>query len=379
MALQMRSMSAAASDVVNWQLHARYFDGESAGSQQVLVTVSDDAVSFPLTDDEEVIWPLATLRPERDGADEGHVAFSTLESDAARLIVTDATHARTLASLAPNADKAVVPPGILHKAMLWGAAAVAAFCLMAFVIVPGLAVQMAELIPADQEKALGRTVVTQVKALFLRGEDEPVCSTPQGDAALARITDAMVGETELPYALDVSVVRTDMVNALAAPGGFVVLFDGLSQEAETPEEVAGVLAHEIGHVVARDPMRQALRSAGTAGMFSILFGDITGGAFLVLLTESVVNASYSREAEAAADDFALAAMLAAGLDPARFGDFFARLAEEYGESPEALAFFASHPPLSDRTAKARDAQSADGASLSVISSEEWAALRAMCG
>ena len=84
------------------------------------------------------------------------------------------------------------------------------------------------------------------------------------------------------------------------PGGRLVFFRGLLEEAENPDEVAAVLAHEIGHVVYRDPTRDALRSAGSLGVLGLLFGDFAGGTVALFIANQLINASYSQAAEARA-------------------------------------------------------------------------------
>lgn len=65
------------------------------------------------------------------------------------------------------------------------------------------------------------------------------------------------------------------------PGGLIILFRGLIDAAESSDEVAAVYAHELGHVVARDPTRIALRSAGSIGVLGLLLGDFAGGAVVL--------------------------------------------------------------------------------------------------
>ena len=111
----------------------------------------------------------------------------------------------------------------------------------------------------------------------------------------------------------------------------MVLFDGLLKKAASPEEVAGVVGHELGHVVNRDPTRLAFRSAGSVGILGMLVGDFTGGGLILVLTERLIAASYSQDAETAADEFAYEILGRAGLPTAPIGDFFDRMSEIVGE------------------------------------------------
>ena len=85
------------------------------------------------------------------------------------------------------------------------------------------------------------------------------------------------------------------------PGGHVYVFEGLIDKAETPDELAGVIAHEIGHVAHRDGMRAVMQAAGLSFLFGMLLGDFIGGGAVVMAMRTVLQSSYSREIEAAAD------------------------------------------------------------------------------
>nr|MBI3612912.1 M48 family metallopeptidase [Nitrospirota bacterium] len=101
-------------------------------------------------------------------------------------------------------------------------------------------------IPTEWEQPIGEAARSQ----FLAGQT--VVKEGPAVAALQEITkrlaDAASGN---PYKFEVTVVRSDIVNAFALPGGYVVVFTGLLKKAESPEEVAGVLAHELNHVLLR--------------------------------------------------------------------------------------------------------------------------------
>jgi predicted Zn-dependent protease len=117
-----------------------------------------------------------------------------------------------------------------------------------------------------------------------------------------------------------------MVNAFALPGGHIIVMRGLIEMAQTPEHLAAVLAHELGHVAQRDPILQALRAAGTAGLLSLVLGDATGGTVLALAGETLISAKNSRAVEARADDFALAQLAAGGRVPRGIGGIFRTVA-----------------------------------------------------
>ena len=148
--------------------------------------------------------------------------------------------------------------------------------------------------------------------------------------------------------------------------------------AGSPDEIAAVLAHEVGHVAARDPTRIALRSAGSLGVLGLLFGDFAGGAVVLLLVEQLIQADYSREAEAAADAYGIEMLLNADVDPSSLGALFQKLLDDFGEAEGIAAHFTSHPALGDRIANANAAGASLLASTPSLPEGAWQALRTIC-
>lgn len=210
-----------------------------------------------------------------------------------------------------------------RRLLFWAIGAVASFVLLLFVVIPGLAGWLAPLVPTQTAEALGQQVRGQAAALLSSADPEArYCTDATGMAALQAMSARLTRDAPLPYDLHLAVVDSEVVNAFAAPGGHVVVLRGLIDEAGDAEEVAAVLAHEIGHVAARDPMRAAMRSAGSAGLLGLALGDFVGGGVVATVTTQLIDAHYSRAAERDADVFAAgAADPAPGCPPMRWRGF----------------------------------------------------------
>ena len=107
-----------------------------------------------------------------------------------------------------------------------------------------------------------------------------------GRAALDTLIGRMERAAGLPIPLKAAVVRRNEANAIALPGGHIYVFEGLIAQAKTPDELAGVIAHEIGHVAHRDGTRSILQAAGLSFLFGMLLGDFTGGGVVVLAAQT---------------------------------------------------------------------------------------------
>lgn len=367
-----------------FEAFADFFDGAQANARRVglMIDENDGAPELVLTPAEGVQrrWPLDKLRRVPDQAATTETILAVAGDPVARLVVEDDEARRILAARSPNLHKR---PPVRGKGRLaaWAVAAVASVALIIFVLVPAIADQLAEFLPPEGEKALGDTTFDQIRSALDETGMAPlrICESPAGDAALARMADRLTMGVALPYPVQVNVLDHEMLNAFALPGGRVVFFRGLIEAAETPDEVAAVFAHELGHVAARDPARIALRSAGSVGVLGLLLGDFAGGAVVLFLTERLIQASYTQEAEAAADAFAHERLAAAGIPPSALADMFDRFRARHGEAEGVVRHFLSHPQLGDRIAAARAADALlTGPIRPALDAEAWRALRTIC-
>jgi beta-barrel assembly-enhancing protease len=171
---------------------------------------------------------------------------------------------------------------------------------------------------------------------------------------LARVSD----RPELEY--NFYIINSAMVNAFALPGGHIYITRGLLDRTETGEELAGVLAHEIGHVAARHGVQKLQRHLRTGSVVNMLYNLILGGEPALLRRNSlqlagvVWNAANSREDEHEADRLAVEYMARAGVDPSGVVTLLESLLEDGPEEAGAIQeWFSTHPMTSERVAMAR--------------------------
>ncbi len=226
---------------------------------------------------------------------------------------------------------------------------------------------LAPLIPASVEQSLGDALVGDFGGRF--------CHTEKGSAALAKLVRSLDAN---PQNLQVEVAKIDMLNAVALPGGKVILFDGLIKQAKSADEVAGVLAHEIGHVRERHVMQSLLRQMGLAVVLGGLDG--TGGSML----SGALSVSYTRSSENAADRYSMKALSGASISPVATADFFERLAKLSGEVEgnkklTAMTGYMSSHPLSAERKKAFQNSIVKGKDYKpALTPSEWTELKTMC-
>jgi Zn-dependent protease with chaperone function len=363
------------------EAEARYFDGESAHPRDVILSFGERSLVIMGPDRTPIAhWPLGSLRAIGQRKDNPAQLVPHRDSDE-RLVVRDRHMLDAIRRVCPDLHHRPVDRSGVRRAVLWAGGAVASLTLIIFVLVPALAAQLSRMIPPESEQQLGDAVVDQLQTvLSLIGDERPeMCETPSGVNALERMTARLDPNAGLPYALRIGVIDHGMVNAMAVPGGRILIFRGLLEAADNPEEVAGVLAHEIGHVVNHDPTEQALRAAGTAGILGLLLGDVFGGGIAVVAADAVLNASYQREAETRADETAYEILADAKLPSGPFAGFFTKMKKKYGDNDGIMKLISSHPGLDGRAQRAAAADQIGEATYDpALDDQDWVALRGIC-
>lgn len=216
---------------------------------------------------------------------------------------------------------------------------VVAFVGVLLAKVPAMLASSVEALPTEIDRQIGDAAMVQMRV----GEEVT-------DPAVRALIDEIVERLAPHAALDgiefrVRVVESDNVNAFALPGGPIVVFTGLLREAQGPDEVAGVLAHEMAHVTLRHGLRNVAHRAGLSLGLSLLLGDASGWVELAGQAAVLARANdYSREQESAADAEGVRMLLAAGLDPKGLADFFRLLEGQPGtELTGVMSWLSTHP------------------------------------
>jgi len=200
-----------------------------------------------------------------------------------------------------------------------------------------IAAWVVQRIPVAHEARLGDLVLAQTRLQMKLVENGPDV------AAIRTIGSKLTAGSVHRYRWFVA-ERPD-VNAFAAPGGVVVVFRGLLNAVGSPEELAGVLAHEVAHGELRHSLQGMVKSLGLRAAVSIAFGDISDTVFTDAATR-LTELRFSRDAEREADANGLQRLVAARISPEGMVRFYERLASEKRASPPAL--LSTHPASGER-------------------------------
>ncbi len=363
-----------------------YYDGQVALARSVICSINDSSYSGSLMirelDHQRVMtyWRLPDIVPVP--AKKGQLRLGSNGKPAgARLVFKDPETAARLYNALPVLS--------LHRrrhrgtqARVVGLATLAlASLVVAYIFgIPLLAGRIVGLIPAEMETRLGETAVAQLDlALAEQGGLVPCDPDPQSVAnrALTRFARTAIAETGSLFDINVQVVANSIPNAFALPGGRAFYFQGLLQKTRSGDELAGVLAHEIGHVVYRDGMQQLVATAGTGLLVGFVLGDVTGLSIAGGIGAALIDTSFSRDAERRADRFALEAAARQAFDPSALGDLLERISSDDAVS-QKFALLSTHPLTQERRLILGANQGVQTGAAPAFSEEEWRAISAMC-
>ena len=241
--------------------------------------------------------------------------------------------------------------------------------------IPTLANLAATLVPVSWEERVGQAAASYLAPPGLR------CTDPQLRIAMNEILGVLTAASpRFPYTLRVDVVNSPLINAIAIPGGHIVVFHGLLEHTRSPEEFAGVLAHELQHVMRRHATRAMIQNTSTGVLLAALSGDVTGPlVYGVQAARALGDLHYSRRAEEEADAEGMSMLLAARVDPAGMIGFFDVLQKQEGTHATAFKYLSTHPIASDRIARLKGmALDWRATPVKLLPGTDWARLAKRC-
>jgi predicted Zn-dependent protease len=343
-----------------------YFDGQSNRKRAVTLRLGE-ALEILEAGIPVARWDYADIR-RADGG--GRVRLRLAAADSlARLEIPDAALAEKIIARCGSID-AAEGKGHVKRVVFWSLAAACSIVLVVALVIPALSSWLAPLVPASAERQLGRAVDNQVRVLF----GGKICTSPEGTAAFGKLVEKLRVAGGLDAALDAQIIDSKISNAMALPGGKIYLFRGMIEDARDADEIAGVLAHELGHVRNRDGLRRLIQMGSTSFLIGLLFGDVTGSGAVLIVARSLFDASYSRDNETDADTFSIEIMQKLGRSPSAMGELLVRITKKHESGP---TIFSTHPLSEDRLSRMRaEKRSFTGPEL--LTAQEWQALKDAC-
>ena len=394
----------------SWQ--GRWSDGQTAAAHPVEIELQRTALLFRPEDSPTPKihqWPYNAIQsPHPVSSSDDHVLLTASAHPGERLYIDEPDFAREILERAPNISRRSHQWALL-KWPLGMAAALVLFWALTWFDIISPANSLAHLMPDKARITIGQGIIKTIR------QDRKICHTAAADAALnkmiARLSPAL--PKDLNFRIEVADIN--YVNAFAAPGDRIIVSGKLIQQAKSPDEVAGVIAHELGHSIERHPEANLIRALGILTMLQLLtageagaFGDL---AFML------VQSGYSRSAESEADVHADKILSAVNVDSRPLAGFFERIislrktkkSEDDGDTAEngaetkpankpadqtmtrhpgddeeesdyesgLTSWISTHPPTKKRIEFFRNSKRET--TPEILTHTEWRALKAICG
>jgi Zn-dependent protease with chaperone function len=360
-----------------------FFDGATSARRPVLVELTPDYLGVRDAEHRDLIARWRYDKLDHLPAPEGMLRLGEAGARVpARLEVRDPGLIAAIDDISVPVDRSGATERKSRiKVVAWSLVAVIVLVLAAVFGVPALADRLAPLLPLRAERLLGEAVDGQVRKMLdkTEGKNPFECGEGSGETAGRVAFIKLIGKLEaaaaLPIPLDAKVIRRGEPNAVALPGGHIYVFEGLIGKSENVDEVAGVIAHEIGHVAHRDGTRSVLQSAGLSFLFGMLLGDFVGGSAVVIGARAVLQSSYSRDVEGAADRYGVELMRKAGGNPRALATVLDRIA---GAIHPGMEILRDHPDTQARVRVINDLAGAGPPPKPLLEPSEWAALKLIC-
>nr|WP_298690816.1 M48 family metallopeptidase [uncultured Dongia sp.] len=352
----------------------RYYDGQTAIAHRAIVELQGNDLVVGTADIAELArWPVADMRVIDANNVIGSLNFGRRSDPAPRLVLLDSAERRKL--LATNPALGEWKKRALRRALAIGAA----WTLAGIVIATGAyfgwregSAVVAQYVPKVWEQRLGAHMYQAIT------KNLTICEGAGGKDALRALVDRLtppslqknVAAGQVGITIDVIDIK--LPNALAMPGDHVLVTSGLLDMATSPDMLAGVLAHEIGHLELRHPTQSAISNLGISATASIILGGSGAGDVATLLTIM----SYTRKMEREADLRGLELLKTAGLRADGMATFFKLMEQETAKDDNGFIpnWLQSHPGLQERA----EYTATDTTGTTAMTDAEWQTVKEIC-
>ncbi len=324
--------------------HAHFYDGQTAHPHTVQIEVLANGLEIIFSDRPPEIWTYESFR-QTEGFHSGElVRFEKSDTFGQALVIDDVQILEVMRERDPSSGFHN-PKFRPYRVPLVGFSLVSIVFIIWLLyghILPVFIDGIARIAPVAWEESLGRSVVAYIAPKEDRCQDE--IYTEIFDEIVARLT----APTNLPYTFRVYVVKNAHVNAFALPGGYMAITTGFLKRVKSAEQIAGIIAHEMQHVVQRHGTRAVLREMSTRTLIAAISG---GGEGLDYVLDGAALAGalrFSRDHESSADIEGMKMILDAKIDPKGMVEAFEILLEITGDMPDGLVYVSTHPLTKNR-------------------------------
>ncbi len=356
-----------------------YLDGQTAARQRVSIQLMRLGLHVTTERGDTLWWPYEEIRQTQGFYSGEQVRIERGGEFAEALLVSDKEFLVQLHQIAPElATKFHDPARRKTRGRLALLAALASIGILVVLYlwgIPALSGLVASLVPVSWEERLGQAVVEHLAPPAIR------CTDTNRTPVISEILTALTTHSPTsPYTIRVILVNDSSINAFAAPGGTIVLLRGLLEQTQTPEELAGILAHELQHILNRHSTRALIQHVSMGLLLAAITGNTSGTAAYGLEGARILGSlRYSRQNEEEADAGGMRMLLEAGIDPMGMIAFLELLKKRTSESPSILKYLSTHPGTEDRIEKLKSlAGQSQHRPAKLLAGHDWSEIKKIC-
>ncbi len=353
----------------------KFYDGHTSKTHKVSVMLSGSILHLQ-DDDQNTLhsWTLENIKIIERPVHPAPAILSYSKSPDARLHISDEKGWKYLHSRLKQKGKKSRRYLPTHWSSFGAYGLVSVLSLgFIFLLFPKVLSNAAYLIPQSWEKELGSHIALSI------ANGEEGCIAPQGKTALNNLRKKLQTTMDRKITYDIHVVdNPHLLNAFAAPGGYIFLYRKVIDDAKSPDELAGILAHEMAHIELYHTTKSVVRDLGIGFTLSMIFGGTASN--MGDIARVLSQMGYSREDESEADAHAVMTLTKLKASPAGLRSFLERVHEEEWdidfEGQEYLEYLSTHPDTEKRIAAIHVDKEKDY--RPIISQKEWSAIRSIC-
>lgn len=323
-------------------------------------------------------WPLGALSPVTDADFPATLRLKQADGEGGRLAIFDREFNEGLTEWWPGLRRRlVIDRATLRAAALVSLAAFAGLGLFFLALLPALGRLAADLVPPDMERQAAEVFVRHGDPMLERIRADRVCDTKPIAPILKKLVEPLRAASGWPEPIRVQVIDDNWPNAASVAGGGIVIFSGLLHFVQNADEIAGVLAHEIGHVTERHAMRKLFVTNLDFFGLEQLLGNFSGQLVVDPVSGVILMGREARREEYEADRAAVRILTKAKFNVRPLADFLDRVAYLQGDEEMQLGWLSTHPLSRTRARLIRDA-APEERRAPVLTAAEFSQLRAVC-
>jgi len=343
---------------------AKYFDGRSSQAHIIHCQLDSKGITLEVAGG-NIIWKFEQIIVLERPHDSKPMVLAATQQDTARLVIEDIKAYQKIIPHIPN--KHIKVSHVHHPWRILFIVMAFITAILAFAVwgVPYYAPSLAKKIPPSWDDRLGQWAIASVAS------NRNICINEAGVKALQKLAKNLSANQNIDTKFDVQVLDFHFVNAFSVPGFHVVLAKGLLDAAKTPDEVAGVLAHEMAHSIEHHPTAGLLTEIGISVIFAAAFGSSPDFGVQML------NFSYSRKYEFEADKVGTHLLNQANISATGLINFFKTLNEDTTHLDKYLKYISTHPPSQERIDQIKQLDETTNAKPS-LTPKEWKDLQNIC-